>query len=60
MSSIVLELQKDLLDKDCDILQALRKAHVIAVKLHLNEFDAWIQNELKCCRGKCAHFTIEI
>ena len=38
MSSIVLELQKDLLDKDCDILQALRKAHVIAVKLHLTEF----------------------
>ncbi|WP_278959895.1 ABC transporter substrate-binding protein [Anaerobutyricum hallii] len=46
MSSIVLELQKDLLDKDCDILQALRKAHVIAVKLHLKEFDTWIQNEL--------------
>ena len=46
MSSIVLELQKDLLDKDCDILQALRKAHVIATKLHLNEFDTWIQNEL--------------
>ena len=46
MSSIVLELQKDLLDKDCDILQALRKAHVIAVKLHLTEFDAWIQKEL--------------
>ena len=46
MSSIVLELQKDLLDKDCDILQALRKAHVIAVKLHLTEFDTWIQNEL--------------
>ena len=39
MSSIVLELQKDLLDKNCDILQALRKAHVIAVKLHLIEFD---------------------
>ena len=46
MSSIVLELQKDLLDKNCDILQALRKAHVIAVKLHLIEFDTWIQNEL--------------
>lgn len=46
MSSIVLELQKDLLDKDCDILQALRKAHLIAVKLHLTEFDAWIQKEL--------------
>jgi len=46
MSSIVLELQKDLLNKDCDIVQALRKAHVIAVKLHLKEFDMWIQKEL--------------
>lgn len=46
MSSIVLELQHELLQKDCDILQALRKAHVIAVKLKLTEFDEWIQSEL--------------
>ena len=32
MSSLVLELQKDLLQKDYDIMQALRKAHIIAVK----------------------------
>lgn len=46
MSSIVIELQKELLDKDCDILQALRKAHLIASKLNLKEFDTWILNEL--------------
>lgn len=46
MSSIVLELQQELLQKDCDVLQALRKAHIIAVKLKLTEFDAWIQSEL--------------
>ena len=56
MSSIVLELQKDLLDKDCDILQALRKAHVIAVKLHLTEFDTWIQNELNGYKSEDENF----
>lgn len=46
MSGIVLELQQDLLSKDCDILNALRKAHIIATKLKLDEFDTWIQQEL--------------
>ena len=56
VSSIVLELQKDLLDKDCDILQALRKAHVIAAKLHLKEFDIWIQNELNGYKSEDENF----
>ena len=46
MSSIVLELQHELLQQDCDIVNSLRKAHVIAVKLGLDEFDLWIQQEL--------------
>ena len=46
MNGIVLELQQDLLSKDCDVLNALRKAHIIATKLKLSEFDSWIQNEL--------------
>lgn len=46
MSSIVLELQQDLLQSECDVVNALRKAHLIATKLRLSEFDAWIQNEL--------------
>ena len=46
MGSLVLELQQEVLKPDCDILIALRKAHVIAIKLRLREFDAWIQSEL--------------
>lgn len=46
MKGIVLELQQDLLSKDCDILNALRKAHIIATKLKLTEFDLWINQEL--------------
>lgn len=46
MSSLVLDLQKELMNKNCNILQALRHAHVIAVKLGLDEFDKWIQCEL--------------
>lgn len=46
MKGIVLELQQELLSKDCDILNALRKAHIIATKLKLIKFDFWIQQEL--------------
>ncbi|MCW3490235.1 AbiTii domain-containing protein [Dethiobacter alkaliphilus] len=46
MSSLVLDLQQDVLNPGCDILNALRKAHLIAAKLGLNEFDSWIQLEL--------------
>lgn len=46
MSSLVLDLQKELMSRDCDILQALRHAHVIAVKLGLDDIDKWIQCEL--------------
>ena len=47
MSSLVLDLQQEVLKPDCDILSVLRKAHLIAVKLKLTEFDEWIQLELK-------------
>ncbi len=46
MESVVIELQRELLENDCDILSALRKAHVIASKLELKEFDEWIMSEL--------------
>lgn len=46
MNSLVLDLQQEVLKSDCDVLHALRKAHLIAVKLHLIEFDSWIQSEL--------------
>ena len=46
MNSLVLDLQQEVLKSDCDILNALRKAHLIASKLRLTEFDAWITSEL--------------
>lgn len=46
LSSIVLELQQEVLKTECDILNALRKAHLIASKLKLHEFDTWIMHEL--------------
>ena len=46
MSSLVLDLQQEVLKPDCDILNALRKAYLIAAKLKLAEFDSWIMFEL--------------
>lgn len=46
MSKMISDLQQDILKSDCDIVNALRKAHLIAKKLKVDEFDAWIQNEL--------------
>lgn len=46
MNGIVKELQRDILNKDCDIINSLRKAHIIASKLNLTEFDNWINFEL--------------
>ena len=46
MSSLVTDLQQEILNSNCDILIALRKAHLIASKLQLNEYDKWIQSEL--------------
>ena len=52
MSSIVLDLQKEVLNPDCDVLNALRKAHLIASKLKLKEFDTWIMHELNGYAGE--------
>lgn len=46
MNKMISDLQQDILKTDCDIVNTLRKAHLIAKKLKANEFDAWIQNEL--------------
>ena len=46
MAGIVLELQRNLISDQCDILSALRKAKVIASKLSLLEFENWIDQEL--------------
>lgn len=51
VASIVLSLQAELLESNCDVMQALRKAHVIATKLHLTEFDKWIVSEMNGYKG---------
>lgn len=46
MGSIVLELQNEIVSSNCDVVNILRKAHLIASKLKLADFDQWIQHEL--------------
>ena len=52
MSSIVIDLQDEILSSNCDIVQILRRAHVIAVKLGLKEFDQWISYELNAIQTR--------
>lgn len=59
MGSVVIELQRELLVTNCDVLSALRKAHLIAAKLNLMEFDNWIQSELngyKCIEDEIPEY----
>ncbi|WP_440248046.1 AbiTii domain-containing protein [Catenibacterium faecis] len=35
-----------MLSPNCDIVNVLRNAHLIAVKLKLSDFDQWIQYKL--------------
>ena len=43
---IVIELQREAMSKDADILTILRKAYLVARKLKLKEFQKWVENEL--------------
>lgn len=51
-NSIVLELQEEIISKDCDVVSALRKAHIIAKKLNLDELGSWVINELNGYKNK--------
>lgn len=46
MAKAVIELQKDIINNETDIVSILRKAHLIASKLKLDDFDTWIEKEL--------------
>jgi hypothetical protein len=46
MSSIVLDLQRDMLDSNKKVSNLLRKAYVIARKLEVKDFETWTYNEL--------------
>lgn len=50
--SIVLELQREALSSDSDILALLRKSLLVARKLKLTEFGEWINKELKLEEGQ--------
>lgn len=45
MSEIVLELQREAMNKEIDIETLLRKAYVIARKLKLLDFEEWVKCE---------------
>ena len=47
MTSLVLELQHDAIGSDIPIGTLLRKALVVARKLAIKEFQAWVESELK-------------
>ena len=46
MSSVVLELQRDALDRNISITDLLRKSLVVARKLKIFEFEKWVSSEL--------------
>jgi hypothetical protein len=51
MSSLVLELQREALDPKIGIIDLMRKAYVVAVKLNFGQFKEWIDLELKGYAG---------
>lgn len=46
MAGIVIELEKEALKEDSDIIALLRKAYLVARKLKLKEFEEWVEHEL--------------
>lgn len=55
MTGLVLELQRDALNKDIHVSDLLRKAFVVSRKLAITEIEAWIRSELDgyYSAGKC-------
>jgi hypothetical protein len=51
MPSLVLELQQEALDPKIGVVDLLRKAYVVAVKLNLGQFKEWIDLESKGYAG---------
>jgi len=46
MSSIVLSIQKDILDSEKRVSDILRQAYILSRKLKITDFEKWITNEL--------------
>ena len=43
---IVIELQKQAIDTDSDVVSLLRKAYLVARKLDIKDFEEWINLSL--------------
>lgn len=52
MTSLVLELQRVAMAPDEKVADIVRKASVVAAKLHMTEFKEWCENELKGYEAK--------
>jgi hypothetical protein len=46
MGGIILELQKETLNKDVNVDTLIRKAYLVARKLKLNDFEKWLKLEM--------------
>lgn len=46
MENKISEIQSEILSPDCDLVSVLRKAHLHAIKMGLDEFDQWLLYEL--------------
>lgn len=46
MPKLVLELRRDALSENCSLGELLRKALVVAKKLHITDFELWVSHEL--------------
>jgi len=52
MNSLVLELQREAMEKSSSTSNLLRKAYVIAKKLDIQELELWVSNELEGYNGR--------
>lgn len=57
-NGIVLQLQTEALDENIEIETLLRKAYLVARKLHLKEFENWISSEQNGYKGNVPEYRI--
>jgi len=58
VSSVIVELQRDALDKNVSVSELLRKALVVARKLKLSELQKWIENELNGYKDEVPDYRV--
>lgn len=55
---IVVQLQKEALSDDVDLETLLRKAYLVAKKLHLSDFEEWVKKEQDGYSGNVPNYRI--